>query len=60
MERIVKHFDDLSMDALFAIYRLRVSVFVVENRNAPIKRPVMLTRRPVMAGGKTKETYRLI
>ena len=30
MELIVKHFNDLSIDELFAIYKLRVSVFVVE------------------------------
>lgn len=30
MELIVKHFDDLRIDELFAIYKLRVSVFVVE------------------------------
>ena len=30
MELIVKHFSELSTEDLFAIYRLRVSVFVVE------------------------------
>lgn len=30
MELIVKHFDDLRIDELFAIYKLRVSIFVVE------------------------------
>ena len=34
MELIVKHFSELSAEELFAIYRLRVSVFVVE-QNCP-------------------------
>ncbi len=34
MELVVKHFSDLSTEELFAIYRLRVAVFVVE-QNCP-------------------------
>ena len=34
METVVKHFSALSTDELFAIYKLRVSVFVVE-QNCP-------------------------
>lgn len=32
MELIVKHYSELSTDELFAIYQLRVSVFVVEQQ----------------------------
>lgn len=32
MELIVKHFSELSAEELFEIYRLRVSVFIVEQR----------------------------
>ena len=32
MELVVKHFSELSADELFAIYKLRVSVFVVEQK----------------------------
>ena len=32
MEHVVKHFSELSAEELFEIYRLRVSVFVVEQR----------------------------
>lgn len=32
MDLIIKHFDELSARELFEIYRLRVSVFVVEQR----------------------------
>lgn len=32
MELIVKHFSDLSAEELFEIYRLRVSVFIVEQK----------------------------
>lgn len=34
MEQVIKHFSDLSTEELFAIYRLRVAVFVVE-QNCP-------------------------
>lgn len=34
MELVVKHFSDLSTEELFAIYRLRIAVFVVE-QNCP-------------------------
>ena len=32
MQLIVKHFSELSVDELFAIYKLRVAVFVVEQK----------------------------
>ena len=32
MELIVRHFSELSREELFEIYRLRVSVFVVEQQ----------------------------
>ena len=32
MELVVKHFTELSTEELFEIYRLRVSVFVVEQK----------------------------
>ena len=32
MELVVKHFSELSAEELFAIYKLRVSVFVVEQK----------------------------
>lgn len=32
MELVVKHFDELSIEELFEIYKLRVSVFVVEQK----------------------------
>lgn len=34
MELVVKHFTELSRDELYDIYRLRVSVFIVE-QNCP-------------------------
>lgn len=34
MELIVKHFSELSAEELFEIYKLRISVFVVE-QNCP-------------------------
>lgn len=34
METVVKHFDELTTDELFSIYKLRVAVFVVE-QNCP-------------------------
>lgn len=34
MELVVKHFTELSRDELYEIYRLRVSVFIVE-QNCP-------------------------
>lgn len=32
MELVVKHFSELSAEELFEIYKLRVSVFVVEQK----------------------------
>lgn len=36
MELVVKHFNELSRDELYEIYRLRVSVFIVE-QNCPYR-----------------------
>lgn len=33
MELVVKHFSELSAEELFEIYKLRVSVFVVEQKS---------------------------
>lgn len=49
MELIVKHFSELSAEELFEIYKLRVSVFIVE-QSALIRISTMLISRRTMSG----------
>ena len=47
MELTVKHFSELTAEELFEIYKLRVSVFIVE-QNCPYQEVMMLIQSLIM------------
>ena len=57
MQYIVKHFSELTIEELLEIYKLRVSVFVVEQK-CPIRKWTTLTGIPITSGFKMKTAYR--
>lgn len=57
MELVVKHFSELSAEELFEIYKLRVSVFVVEQKS--IRRWTMPIAPRTISGWRT-EAVRLM
>ena len=52
MELVVKHFSELNAEELFEIYKLRVSVFVVEQK-CPIRRWTMPIAPRTISGWRT-------